>query len=510
MIELNTSKFRLPPYNHQLAGVKTLLKKKTYGLFWKMRLGKTKAIIDAACTLFDCGELDAVVIVCPAQVKDVWTDRDLGEIKKHAWIGEKYEHNARGMKYLAASWGFTFPCFIVTSFEFLRQEDAFREFPMVKALLQALKGKRVWLVVDEASNISNVKSLQTKATYQLRQGCERVTELDGTPAGNSTLDLFSKFMILDKKILGYSSFSAFKKSHAIERKVGVKVKTRWGSYWPTKIVGYQNLELITERTKDFCEYLSNGLDMPEFIPSFFTVPLTPKTWSLYTQLRDELVAEMDSGPYLIKTAASKLIRLGQLCSGFLGGVNGQMVGLDENLVGAQPITAEISSEATDSLLDWLETRITEDPLFKVVVWCRWVPEIERLYTRCVERFSKTTIVMRAYGGASDQNVLHPDYPDTKTGVICIAQPQASRYGVNYGKAETVVYLSQGYDLVTRQQSQERVQVPNTRKTTALIDVIVTGPDGQRTITHDVVKVLLGKENLATRTTDQWKKVLMEV
>jgi hypothetical protein len=33
MIEVNTTRFKLPPWKHQLQGVKTLLKKDVYGLF---------------------------------------------------------------------------------------------------------------------------------------------------------------------------------------------------------------------------------------------------------------------------------------------------------------------------------------------------------------------------------------------------------------------------------------------------------------------------------------------
>lgn len=507
MIEINPSRFKFTPYKHQLAGVKTLLRKKVYGLFWEMRLGKTKAVIDAACTLFDAGELDVVVIVSPAQVKDVWSDKELGEIQKHAWNGHGYVYDARSVKHIETTgWVFKTPCFIVTSFEFLRQEDKFGEFPKVKTLIAALRGKRVWIVIDEASAISNVKALQTKATYQLRQVCERVTELDGTPAGNSTLDLFSKFMIMNKEILGYRSKAEFEKAHTTKTKAGFTVKTRWGIHRPNKITGYTNLELLTERTKDHCEYLKqcDALDMPEKVRSFFSVPLTPKTWKIYKQLRDELIAELDSGTYIIKSSATKVMRLAQLCAGFLGGV-----------ASADPddpftTTEELSSETTDHLLEWLKLRIAENPEFKVVIWCRWVKEIERLYDRIMSKQELGGVaVQRTYGAVKDHNILHPDSIYAGSPVICIAQPDAARFGVNYSKADTVVYLSQGYNLVTRSQSEDRVQAPNGRKTTLLIDVVVTGPDGQKTIIHDVVKTLANKEQLATRTTDQWRKILSE-
>jgi hypothetical protein len=498
MIELQTSRFKLPPYPHQLAGVKTLLKKKVYGLFWEMRLGKTKCIIDTACTLFDADQLDVVVIECPAQVKDVWIDEDLGEISKHAFsLYHLWNYDSR--REFAVP-NFMLPTFIVTSFEFLRQENAHGEFPKVDALIEALKGKRVWHVIDEASAIANHKALQTKATYKLRQACERVTELDGTPAGNSPMDLFAKFMVLDKEILGYKSFWEFSRNHTVSRKVTLKGRKPFN-----KVIGYQNLEYITDRTKPFCEYLkqTDALEMPEKVRTFFTVPLSTATWKVYRQLRDELIAELDTGTVLLKNSAAKVTRLAQLCAGFLGGIESS-----DSEPSSIPDTQELSSETTDAFVAWLKERLTENPNFKCVVWARWRPEIERLHSRLLKEFFYTVKIGLCYGGHKDENFLHPD-SGLDTAAVMIAQVQAARFGNNYSKADTVVYLSQGYDLVSRSQSEDRVQAPNGRKTTLMIDVIVTGPDGQKTITHDVAKTLATKESIATRTTNEWRKVLSE-
>lgn len=506
MIELNTSRFKLPPYKHQLEGVKTLLKKPVYGLFWEMRLGKTKTIIDTACTLFDANEIDVVVIAAPAQVTDVWADSELGEIRKHAWDSQykvlSYRYNARLQGLFEAGIGFVTPCFITTSLEFLRQEDAFGDFPKVDSLIKALADKRFWLVVDEGSAIANSKALQTKAVHKLRAKAARVTMLDGTPAGNSPADLYAKFSVLNKEILGYKSFWEYSRAHAKKQRLPYKVRGRWID----KIVGWENMEVVTQRSKPFCEYLkqTDALDMPEKVRTFFTVPLKPATWKVYRQLRDELFAELDPGQLLLKNSASKITRLAQICAGFVGGV--------EDEAGVPSVTKELSSESTDAFINWLGERLEENHDFKCVVWCRWRPEIERLKAKIQWMpawvANKHAVVGLTYGGTKDANFLHPDYPH-KGAAVMIAQPQAARFGVNFSKASDVVYLSQGYDLVTRSQSEDRVQAPNGRKTTLMIDVIVTGPDGQKTIVHDVIKAIRDKEDIARRTTDQWRKVLSE-
>jgi hypothetical protein len=89
----------------------------------------------------------------------------------------------------------------------------------------------------------------------------------------------------------------------------------------------------------------------------------------------------------------------------------------------------------------------------------------------------------------------------------VCQPQAAQYGVSFARASTEVFLSQGYSLVTRQQSEDRIQAPETRSHSYLVDVVVTGPKGERTVTHDIRAVLLKKENVALRTIAGWKQVL---
>lgn len=498
MIELNTSRFKMPSRPYQLAGTKRLIKKKNYGLFWKMRLGKCKAVIDAACTLFDGDELDVVVVVCPAQVKDVWLDRELGEIVTHGWDTTRFDFYGKDEEMLpyfligvsSLSHG---RHFIVTSYEFLRQEDAFGKYPKVDALRDALKGLRVWVVADEGCAVGNHKAAQTKALEQLRADQDRFTLLDGTPIGNSPMEQYSKFHLIDPKILGYQNYFHFRARHA--QMGGFRVKGR-----PTKMVAFLKQNEINEKVKDHCEYLDDtGLKLPEVVPSFITANLTPKTWKVYCQLRDELMAELERGTLLLNHATTKVLRLAQVCAGFLGGF--------EDALGEKECV-ELSSESTDALLSWLALRLEERPDFKCVIWCRWRAEITRLNLRIESKFPTVRVGM-TYGDKHDENFLHPKHEFKGAGIM-IAQPQAAQFGVNYAKADTRVFLSSDYNRVSRAQAQERVQAINAgRESTYHLDVIVKGPAGQRTVSQDIYKVLKDKEDVSRRTTEAWKKALSD-
>lgn len=500
MIELDPTRFKLKPYLHQLRGTGTLLRKPVYGLFWKMRLGKSKAVIDAACTLMEAGMIDTVLVCCPAQVKDVWLNKDFGEIKSHAWLEVDRLHYQGKSKEAVGDLlrRFSRRSFVVTSFEYLRQEDAYGDFPLGRYLVDSLRlgRRRVMLVMDEGSALGTWNSQQVKVMMKIRYAdvIKRVVLLDGTPAGNSPLCLYSKFALLNKDILGCRNFWQFRGRYA-------DIMKRKGSgHRYEQIVGFKNLEDLTYKTKEYCEYLGQEtLDMPRKVPSLLTVALKPKAWKVYKQMRDEMIAQLDCGTLAVNNAAVKALRLAQICSGFLGG-------WDNPDDPQTTLTEEVGSEATDTYLEWVTQQIAVDPKFKTIVWCRWRPEIERL----VSMLAGLRINVGCIYGGKNENMewFHPSSTMDEA-AVGVGQVQAAQYGKNYSRATAVTYLSQDYNLVSRQQSEDRVQAPKVRATTLMMDVEVTGPDGQLTVVHDIIKVQRTKENLANRTVEKWKEVLRD-
>lgn len=524
MVELDFSKCKLKPYAHQEKGVRDLLQsprideRSLFALFWEMRVGKTKVIADTMNFLFESRELDVVVICCPAQVKDVWLDPDLGEIQKHSWVDmEVIDWNLKAESRGVSSMGW--PQVLVSSLEFMAQGDPQGKYHHAETLMAELKGRRVWLVIDEAQAVANHKAHSTKAMMRLRECVNRITILDGTPEGEENDDYYSKFAVLDKQILGYKSYAEFCRSHVVmQRKFGN------GVYYPKKI-GFRNLGIIIENGKKYVSRLTQDqcMDMPEWVEQFTTVRLTEKTWKVYCDMRDEMIAQLENRELTVQNANVRGLRLAQICSGFVGGLDDVITGEKE--------TVELGSESTDHIQDWLNLRHQENPHFKCVIWCRWQAEIRRLVMRLrkagkfefdemAERWVKSKnstsgfdVVGQMWGEVKqDYEPFHPDYPsgfDREWSGVLIAQPQAGRFGKNFSRAAQQVFLSQDYSKVTRAQAKERIQAPNGRKTSGLLDVFVSGPDGQRTIVHDIIRTLHSKEEVTTRSKEQWLKALAE-
>ena len=74
----------------------------------------------------------------------------------------------------------------------------------------------------------------------------------------------------------------------------------------------------------------------------------------------------------------------------------------------------------------------------------------------------------------------------------------------------MLYVSNDYNLKTRIQSMARIHRGGQTHDCDYFDVVATGPNGQKTIDHVVLKALKEKENLATWTAAAWRKALVEV
>jgi SNF2 family DNA or RNA helicase len=489
MIDLDTldwSKCTFKPYDHQIVGVHELIKNKAFGILDEMGAGKTKQVIDTACFLYQEEDIDTVFIICPAQVKDVWIHPQYSQIIEHSFVQGIIHEFTRSSKQLPdKEKGLTW---VIVSVELLRRREH------VRTLHELLRWRKVWIIVDESSTISNFKAEQTKGTMALVPRSKRRTILNGTPYGNSILNLYSQFAFLDPGILGFKNYYAFRNHHV-----------SMGGYMGKQVMGYHHLDEIQEKIKPYVlrRLKKDCLDLPEKIRlPLIEVRLTPTTWEKYISMREEFVAYLNSSDEvsIVTTAPVKSLRLAQICSGFLGGFH-----VDES---EETTTVEISSELTDSFLENLAFRINQDERFWLIVWCRFRPEIARLKRKIDERFPQIQVQV-LQGGLSKaarddaKTLFHPDGPDPKGPAVLIGQPQAGRFGSNFAKCSNVDYISHDYSQLTRAQSEDRVDRPGQRNTMNIQDYVVVGPNRERTISGMILKSLRKNEDMARWVCRRW-------
>jgi len=490
LLLVDPSKFKTNPFKHQIEGVEYLVNHLYGGLLDDMGMGKSKQLVDTACVLWEAQEVTDVVVACPAGVCTVWENLRIGEIAKHAWVNSvinRWDSSSTTIirKDSKLTW-------TIVSYECLRKEGN------VWRLIAALKGRKVMIIADESIRLKGHKSQQTVGALMLRRrACHRAYIANGTPMGNSPLDLYCQMEFLSPSILRCDSFYQFRNRHAVMVSAVTKAGKKYGT-----IAGYQRLDILKKqiaphvirRLKKF------ALDLPPKIYNKREVPFDEASWRRYCEMRDQSITWLeDKDAVVARQAIVKLIRLRQLTCGFVSG-------LDSGTI------AETSREKMDAVIDWVDDVVEQEPTGAIIIWSFFRFEQDRYYA---ELKKKGYRVVRVHGGQNkdereaavesfnlDNEDKEPDKP-----IILLGNQQAGGLGLNLTRSHNVAYSSNDYNLVNRLQSEDRVDRHGQTVSPNIFDFLVTGPKGQRTLDHIVFAALKKKEDLANYTTSDWVREL---
>jgi hypothetical protein len=553
MTDLDFSRCKYEPFPHQREDVQAVIDHPFYFIASECRTGKTKIIIDAAQFLFEAGAVDTMIVVAPAAVRDVWYDDRLGELAKHLWpdipatVAEFHARN-RSWKH-----GPDAACRLmvwVTNFEFIRSKNRLMQ------LLGAC-GPKTMLVGDESSAIKNHAAAQTKAFLQLRRACGRVYLLNGTPIFLSPLDLFSQGNILSPTILECKHLTHFKARYAIMTPVlgygGKPLQNPRGGGPIQKIERWTNLEDLQARfSKHTVRRLQSTLNLPPKLDPVTLTATLSDSWPAYQQMKRDMVVWLQQNVATAATAAVKALRLSQITSGFLGGMedanigsdgsvpdvefNGIMIpGVTHSIDGEPWINdvamanlhtptkmdqrlfanriQEIGREKLDVLLWFIEQRLAEDPNLHLVAWCRFRAELFRMLDVVRDKFPQFTIgsVQGSQKRAERLAALALLKPETSpAGPVFVGGVIGTgSFGLDMTAAHTCVTMSDVYSPGKMAQTLDRVYGPGMTEPVAYYNIIAVGPKGQRTIDHDVLISRMQGEDVATRTSAAWVRALTE-
>lgn len=521
--------------DHAKIGVRALIHNPYFALFDEMGAMKSAQTIIAAQFLFLQGVIDRVIVVCPASVRPVWFDPELGELQAQLFEGlpaRVSQFHSKIRQWNAGDWK-SRPNqlrWIVTNYEFLGRSRNFikrkrRQIPTgyLRTLLQFCH-KSTLLVLDESSAIKSKKPLQSKACHELRKRCGRVVLLNGTPISQSPLDLMNQANTMHPSILEAPFLTTFR-SRYCQMKPGVDFP---------QVQNWLNLDDLQKRMGPYVlrRLKIDCLDLPPKLPPvIIPAPLSESTWRRYKEMRDDLVVWMsDNEASLAPLAITKVMRLAQLCSGFIGGVGevfpkddpGQLPAfmqdedLFEDLPPAEPSmplepTQSISTEKQDVLLQFLKQQLEEDPKFKMLVWCRFQMEVVRLVEALQKQFPGVATEILVGGQRRvDREValrlLNPKTATDRPAVLCAVEGTGA-LGHNFTAASVAVNLSSGYSLFKYKQGSDRIHRPGQTKPCSYFDIIATGPKGQQTIEHKILKSRNEKDDLATITSNAWVQAL---
>lgn len=513
---LRLDQCKLRPFDYQVIGINRALMQPAFGLWDSMGLGKTLQIIVAAQLLFQRGLIDRVIVVAPATIRSVWFDEELGELQKHLFIPSlvsEFHAKIRQWRYAPGPDNSRLR-WVITNYDFIRAPGR------VEHLLKYCTSK-TFLVLDEPA-IKNRTTIQTKACFRLRAKCGRVVLADGTPISHSPLDLFTQGNFLDARILQCKSFYEFRSRYAIMRP---------NSSFP-QIVGWQNLEDLQRRFKPFVlRRLKSEQNLPPKLPSVpHEVRLKDKTWTRYKEMRDDMVTWLDQQHVVVAAqVVVKVMRLLQLTSGFLGGVEvEEAVELAEeqeladwmestdapvfvapSAVEYHTTVAEISREKLDYLLVLLKQLFDADPTLKVIVWSRFKPEYRRTVAALREKFPDVTIsgITGGQKKAEREEAKRLLDPRTAPEGQAVVVMTAGHKGLNLTAASVNIYLSHDPSPDKRLQSEDRSHRHGQTRAVSYFDIVAYGPDGQKTWDHTTLKNRANRIDTAAWTAEAWRTSL---
>jgi hypothetical protein len=510
---------------HQLVGVKALLEHPYFLLADEVGAGKSKQVVDCSQILWLQKTIDTVVAITPGFARSTWAEEDplLGEVAAHAWdkvpnvIHEFHKnYTALAFKSGALNW-------VVTNYEFIRRSERLHK------LMFHLRGRRTFLVLDESWAIKGFSD-QMKACRMLRvKRADRVVELNGTPlADGKPQDLYYPMMILDPGILGVANRTHFKSKYCI-----------MGGFLNKQVVSYQNLDDLNARIAPYVlsRRTRDCFDLPPMLPPVIVeARLSPATWAIYKDMRDEMVSWLGTQASSAKQAIVKSLRLSQITSGYLGGLETledessseptkepvpqwlrKVTGYEDPQVHQEapaqgdqavggPSTREIGREKLDAFLNWLDT--FEPIPNKLLTWCRFRLELERA-TLALQQVYPNVFQLR--GGQSKAERLEAKEflapgKDPRRGAV-VGNQKAGGASLNFAAANIAVYLSNGPALIERTQSIGRIERPGATQPMLIVDILATGPKGQKTIDHTLLKALRSKDDMAQWTVQQWRDIL---
>jgi SNF2 family DNA or RNA helicase len=389
-----------------------------------MGTGKTLTTIGLIGEMFLCGVIKKMLVVCPKSIVSVWKQ----EFNKFADFGYTLKilegTAAYKSKALKMSWSSNKLQVAVINYESAWRME-----------MELADWQPDIIVCDESSKIKNPQAKQSKALHRLGRISKYNMILTGTPILNSSLDFYSQYKFLDEKIFG-TSFYVFRAKYAI-----------LGGYGNHQIVGYKNLDELTEKAHSvaFRVRLDETVDLPTFIDKIQIVELEPNARSIYDDIERESFAELDGNEIMIRNILTQLLRLSQCTGGFVKTDNETVV--------------PISTAKLDALADILEESLGQDK--KVVVFARFLPEID-----AIARMLRKDKIGYALicGGTKDRAEQVSNFQNNPNCKVFVGQLQTTGMGLTLTAASVVVFYSLDFSSGNHEQSRARVhRIGQTRR-----------------------------------------------
>lgn len=420
-------------------------------------------------------KIERVLIIAPTSVVAVWPKEleDYADFRYtcRTMLGDK----ATRLKQMQDLITFKLPALKVAAINY---ESTWRE-----GIFEALQEYDADMIIcDESQRIKTHDAEQSKAIHKLGDAARYKLILSGTPVQNNAIDIWSQYRFLDSTVFG-RNFYAFKNHYC-----------KMGGFGNKQIVGYKDLDDLIQKEHSIAFRITKeeAIDLPE--QTFMTrkVQFDKKERQLYDRIRRDSFAELENGGQITATTVlTKLLRLQQLCGGFL---------VDDTATKPQLV----SRAKLDALSDIIQDYVIEGGR-KLVIFARFIAEVDsiiELGERLLAKQGKSLVAIYGAIPKEQRGAIVDQFQKDPDTVLFVGQIDTAGTGITLTAADTCVYYSKNFNYATYSQSLSRIHRIGQKNRCVYIDLEV-----EKTVDETISKSLTKKEDLAKTIVDSWRDVL---
>lgn len=322
------------------------------------------------------------------------------------------------------------------------------------------------IVIDELSSFKSYGAKRFKSLLKVRPSVRRIVGLTGTPSSNGLMDLWAEFRVLDLGQRLGRYITHYRSAYFVPDKRNAEIIFSYKPLPGAEERIYSQISDITISMKS-----ADYLKMPECVINEVPVYLSEKEWIIYSDFRDEMVANLGDEEIDAVNAAVLSGKLLQMANG--------AVYDDKNKAHL------IHDRKLDALEDLIEGANGKPVL--VAYWYKH--DLERIQKRFSARQIKTS----------------KDIEDWNNGNIPIAaiHPASAGHGLNLQSGgSTLIWFGLTWSLELYQQTNARLYRQGQNETVVIHHIIA-----KDTIDEDVMTALTRKEKAQTSLIDAVKAKL---
>jgi SNF2 family DNA or RNA helicase len=452
-------KFKTQPYQHQLMCFNIFKDKLSGALFLEMGLGKTKIVIDICAYLYEKKEVRKILYVCPNSI----LDNVENEFKQHSPVPFRLYKLQGKLSNRKDILNIDKPGVYIINYE------------AIHCLGQELfKANFDMAICDESSRIKNPKAKCSKSLHSLAKFISYKFILTGTPVTQNAIDIFSQYKFLDPTIFG-PSFISFRYAYAI-----------MGGYMNHQIIGYKNLEQLKQLiyTKAIRYTKEECLDLPEKIYEVRKFDLNDFERKIYNEIKEKILVEVKNEKITTPIILTKLIKLLQICSGFIKTDEGSGIVFDE-----------------PSKLKLLREIIEDIGNKKIIIWAQFKQNITSISDLLVA-MDIGHVKFDGDVAPEKRSKLVDSFQNDPSIKVFIGQIQTGGLGINLTAASYVIYYTNTYSLAMRLQSEDRAHRIGQKNNVTYIDLVA-----RKSIDETLLKVLKKKEDFSIKLIDNLEDLI---